>query len=121
MNAQLGSPAPGDNFELRRIAVWHANRRWIVASAAVIAFAALLLGTGNAPAELAWALGLSAGALTTVTVSRIVRGLNSLYRCPKCGTLPYQTLNEYKCGGLGPSRSDFMSPTVCPKCGTRLR
>ena len=53
--------------------------------------------------------------------SRVVRALNVLYRCPKCGVLPYQTLNEYKCGGLGPSRANFMSPTHCPKCGTRVR
>jgi len=44
-----------------------------------------------------------------------------LYRCPNCGVLPYRTLNEYKCGGLGPTRSNFMSPRACPHCGTRIR
>src|SRR5204863_10016203 len=75
----------------------------------------------NAPRDLGWVRALGAGALLAVTFTRIVRALNALYRCPNCGVLPYQTLNEYKCGGLGPSRSNFMSPTHCPKCGMRIR
>ena len=54
-----------------------------------------------------------------MTVTRIVRALNALYRCPNCGVLPCQTLNEYKCGGLGPSRSDFMSPTPFARSAVR--
>ncbi|HZP94273.1 MAG TPA: hypothetical protein VFB20_15540 [Burkholderiales bacterium] len=108
-------------FEAHRAAVWRGNRIWLLASALLIAAAALLAATPNAPSGLQWALGLAAAALSGITVARIVRGLDSLYRCPNCGTLPYQTLRDYKCGGLGPTRRDFMSPTVCPKCGTRLR
>ena len=114
-------PASSAAFEAHRSAVWRGNRFWLLASALLIAAAVLLADTPNAPAELQWTLGLGAAALSGITVWRIVRGLDGLYRCPNCGTLPYQTLRDYKCGGLGPTRRDFMSPTVCPKCGTRLR
>jgi hypothetical protein len=108
-------------FETRRAAIWKINRRWVFASAAAVALVVMFAGLANAPRDLAWALALVAGGLLAVTLTRIVRALNALYRCPNCGVLPYQTLNEYKCGGLGPTRSNFMSPTQCPKCGTRLR
>src|SRR5882762_2952613 len=108
-------------FETRRAEIWKVNRRWVFASAAAAALLVMFAGLANAPRDFAWALALGAGALLAVTFTRIVRALNSLYRCPNCGVLPYQTLNEYKCGGLGPTRSNFMSPTHCPKCGTRLR
>jgi len=108
-------------FESRRAEIWKVNRRWVFASAAAVALMVMFAGLANAPRELAWVLALGAGALLAVTVTRIVRALNALYLCPNCGMLPYQTLNEYKCGGLGPTRSNFMSPTHCPKCGTRLR
>jgi hypothetical protein len=108
-------------FETRRAAIWTVNRRWVFASAAAVALVVMFAGLANAPRDLTWALALGAGALLAVTVTRIVWALNTLYRCPNCGLLPYQTLSEYKCGGLGPTRSNFMSPTHCPKCGTRLR
>jgi hypothetical protein len=108
-------------FETRRAAIWKVNRRWVFASAAAVALLVMFAGLANAPRDLAWALALGAGSLLAVTLTRIVKALNGLYRCPNCDVLPYQSLNEYKCGGLGPSRSDFMSPTHCPKCGTRLR
>ncbi len=108
-------------FEARRAAIWKLNRRWVFASAAAVALVGMFAGLANVPRDLAWALVLGAGGLLSVTVTRIVRALNTLYRCPDCGVLPYQTLSEYKCGGLGPTRSNFMSPTHCPKCGTRLR
>ena len=108
-------------FEARRAEIWKVNRRWVFASAATAALVVMFAGLANAPRGLAWALALGAGSLVVVTLTRIVRALNALYRCPSCGVLPYQTLNEYKCGGLGPTRSNFMSPTHCPKCGTRLR
>jgi len=108
-------------FETRRAEIWKVNRSWVFASAAAVALVAMFAGLANAPRDLAWALALGAGGLLAVTVTRIVRALNALYRCPNCGVLPYQTLNEYKCGGLGPTRSNFMSPTHCPKCGTKLR
>ena len=108
-------------FETRRAAIWTVNRRWVFASAAAVALVMMFAGLANAPRDLTWALALGAGALLAVTVTRIVWALNTLYRCPNCGLLPYQTLSEYKCSGLGPTRSNFMSPTHCPKCGTRLR
>jgi hypothetical protein len=112
---------PDTTFEARRAEIWKVNRRWVFASAAAAALVAMFASLANAPRNLAWALALGAGVLLVVTLTRIVRALNALYRCPNCGTLPYQTLSEYKCGGLGPTRANFMSPTHCPKCGTRLR
>jgi hypothetical protein len=112
---------PDTTFESRRAAIWMVNRRWVFASAAAVALLVMFAGLVNAPRDLAWALALGAAVLLAVTVTRIVRALNALYRCPNCGDQPYQVLNEYKCGGLGPTRSNFMSPTHCPKCGTRLR
>jgi len=112
---------PDTTFETRRAAIWKVNRRWMVASAAAVVLVVMFAGLANAPRDLAWVLALGAGSLLAVTLTRIVKALNVLYRCPNCGALPYQSLNEYKCGGLGPSRSNFMSPTHCPKCGTRLR
>lgn len=108
-------------FEARRSAIWKANRRWVFGSVLAVALAAMLASLANAPPEFAWMLGLTAAAFLVVTAVRVVRALNALYRCPNCGLLPYQTLNEYKCGGLGPTRSDFMSPTHCPGCGAKLR
>ena len=108
-------------FESRRAEIWRVNRRWVLASAAAVALVVMLAGLVNAPRDLAWALVLGAGILLAVTVTRIVRALNALYCCPNCGVPPYQALNEYKCGGLGPTRSNFMSPTHCPMCRTRLR
>lgn len=108
-------------FETRRAEIWKVNRGWVFASASAIALVVMFAGLANTPRDLGWALGLCAGGLLAVTLTRIVRALNTLYRCPNCGVMPYQTLNEYKCGGLGPTRSNFMSPTHCPKCGTRLR
>ncbi|HWQ39342.1 MAG TPA: hypothetical protein VNM24_12170 [Burkholderiales bacterium] len=112
---------PLKSFESRRAAVWVANRPWIAASVLVACAAVLILRSAGAGDELTWALLVAAAVLCTFTAVRIVRALNGLYRCPECGTLPYQTVTDYKCGGLGPTRADFMSPTVCPKCGARLR
>jgi hypothetical protein len=81
----------------------------------------VLGGVLNLPLQLAWFAATMTAALVAVTTVRIVRALHVLYRCPECGVLPYQALNEYKCGGLGPSRSNFMSPRACPHCGTRIR
>ena len=108
-------------FEARRAAIWKVNRRWVFASAAAVALVVMFAGLANAPRDLAWVLALGAGSLLAVTLTRIVRALNVLYRCPNCGSLPYQSLNEYKCGGLGPTRANFMSPRACPHCGTRTR
>ncbi len=114
-------PTLDTTFETRRVAIWKVHRRWVFVSAAAIALVVMFAGLANAPRNLAWVLALGAGSLLAVTLTRIVRALHVLYRCPNCGVLPYQALNEYKCGGLGPTRSNFMSPTHCPKCGTRLR
>ena len=114
-------PIPDSRFEIRRAAIWQGNRNWLLASAASLALLAVLAGLDNATPQLAGALIVSAAATIGVTVARVVRALNALYRCPNCGAQPYLTLNEYKCGGLGPTRANFMSPTHCPKCGTRLR
>lgn len=111
----------GTTFEARRSAIWQANRRWVFASVLAVCAMALLAQQTNASPDLAWVVVLTAGGLVSITIARLVRALNALYRCPNCGLLPYQSVNEYKCGGLGPTRSDFMSPTACPKCGTRLR
>ena len=88
---------------------------------AAIALLPIVVSVLNMPEQLSWTAAMVTAALVAVTIARVVRALNVLYRCPNCGVLPYQTLNEYKCGGLGPSRSNFMSPTHCPKCATRLR
>jgi len=110
-----------ENFEHRRARIWRANRALIVGSVAAIALALLVAQVLNVPAQLFWLAAGAAGALAAFTVARLVRALDALYRCPNCGLLPYRTLNEYKCGGLGPTRSNFMSPRACPYCGTRIR
>lgn len=114
-------PIPDSRFEVRRAAIWQGNRHWLLASAASLALLAVLAGLDNVTPQLAGALIVAAAATIGVTIARLVRALNALYLCPNCGAQPYQTLNEYKCGGLGPTRANFMSPTHCPKCGTRLR
>ena len=116
MDRNLGTP-----FEMRRAEIWRANRLWVFASVCAVALWLMCASLANAPRDLTWMLALGASGLLAVTLTRIVRALNALYRCPNCGVMPYQTFNEYKCGGLGPTRSNFMSPTHCPKCGTRLR
>ena len=112
---------PDTTFETRRSEIWRANRGWVFASASAVALAVMFASLANAPWNLTWLIAVGAACLLAVSVTRIVRALNALYRCPHCGVIPYQTLSEYKCGGLGPTRSNFMSPTHCPKCGTRLR
>ena len=89
-----------------------------VAALALMTFVVSIL---NMPVQLFWMAAMVTAGLVAVTIARVVRALNTLYRCPKCGVLPYQTLNEYKCGGLGPTRANFMSPRACPHCGTRIR
>jgi hypothetical protein len=32
-----------------------------------------------------------------------------------------EALIEHKCGGLGPTRANFISPRACSHCGTRIR
>jgi hypothetical protein len=119
---QLTTDPPGaGSFDVRRAAVWRGNRYWLIASAAALVAAALVVFSADAPAVLRWLAGLVALGLGAYSIGRVVVGLNSLYRCPNCGTIPYQTVSDYKCGGLGPTRSDFMSPRACPKCGTPLR
>ena len=114
-------PARISNFETRRTEIWRVNRRLIFGCVAAIALMTIVASMMNMPVQLSWAAAMLSAGLVTVTIVRIVRALNGLYRCPNCGVLPYQTLNEYKCGGLGPSRSNFMSPHACPHCGTRIR
>jgi hypothetical protein len=109
------------NFEQRRIEIWRANRRMVFGCLAAIALLAIGVSMLNMPVQLYWAAAMVTAGLVAVTITRIVAALNVLYRCPKCGVLPYQTLNEYKCGGLGPTRANFMSPRACPHCGTRIR
>ena len=88
---------------------------------AAIALLPVVGSVPSMPVQLFWTAAIVTAGLIVVTISRIARALNVLYRCPNCGVLPYQTLNEYKCGGLGPSRSNFMSPRASPHCGTRIR
>ena len=109
------------NFEYRRAAIWVVNR-WLV-SACIVACALFLTlrGTLDLPAQFAWTAGMLAAGLIALTVWRVVRALHVLYRCQHCGTLPYRTLSEYKCGGLGPARANFMSPRSCPQCGAQIR
>jgi len=109
------------NFESRRAQVWRMNRTLVISSVTAIALSVIVASVLNMPAQLTWFAGGVAGALAAFTIARVVRALNVLYRCPKCGLLPYRTLNEYKCGGLGPTRSNFMSPRACPYCGARIR
>ncbi len=109
------------NFEHRRTQIWQVNRRWLFGCAASIALLVVVAGIANLPAQVCWAAIVVAAGLVAITVFRVVRALNVLYRCPNCGVLPYQALNEYKCGGLGPTRANFMSPRACPHCGTRIR
>ena len=115
------NPARISTFETRRTEIWRVNRRLVFGCVAAIALMTIVASMLNMPAQLSWAAATLTAGLVTVTIVRIVRGLNGLYRCPNCGVLPYQTLNEYKCGGLGPTRSNFMSPRACPHCGTRIR
>jgi len=109
------------SFEYRRMEIWRVNRRLLFGCAAAIALMAIVANVLNMPLQLSWTAAVLTAGLIALTITRVVRALNVLYRCPKCGVLPYQTLNEYKCGGLGPSRANFMSPRSCPDCGTRLR
>jgi predicted RNA-binding Zn-ribbon protein involved in translation (DUF1610 family) len=109
------------NFEYRRARIWRVNRPLVFGCVTAIAFVFIVADRLNMPAQVFWAVAALTGGLVAMTVIRVVRALNVLYRCPKCGVLPYQTLNEYKCGGLGPSRANFMSPRACPHCGTRIR
>jgi hypothetical protein len=97
------------------------NRRLVFCSVAALALMAGVAGMLNMPTQLSWAAAMLAGGLVAVTIVRVVRALNLLYRCPNCGVLPYRTLTDYKCGGLGPTRANFMSPRTCPQCGTRIR
>lgn len=109
------------SFELRRADIWRVNRWLIFGCVAAVALMVLVVNVLNMPVQLSWTTAMLAAALVTVTLVRVVRALDVLYRCPGCGVLPYQTLNEYKCGGFGPNRSNFMSPRACPHCGTRIR
>lgn len=108
-------------FEARRAAVWAESRPWIAGWVVVLCAAIVMLKAAGAANELTWLLAAAAAVLGAVTLMRILRGLNALYRCPNCGTLPYQSVTDYKCGGLGPTGRDFMSPGVCPKCAMKLR
>ena len=109
------------NFEYRRTAIWVVNR-WLVYVCIVVCVPLLtLMSTFNLPSQFAWTAGTLAAGLFALTMGRVVRALHLLYRCQHCGTLPYRTLNEYKCGGLGPARANFMSPRTCPQCGAQIR
>ena len=114
-------PARVSTFEFRRTEIWRVNRPLVFGCVAAIALLAIVVGILNMPVQLSWTAAMLTAGLVGVTIIRIVRALNGLYRCPNCGVLPYQTLNEYKCGGLGPTRANFMSPRACPHCGTRIR
>jgi len=108
-------------FEFRRTQIWRVNRPFVFGCVLAIALVAVVANVVNMPVQLSWTvIGLTA-ALIAMTIIRVVRALNVLYRCPHCGVLPYQTLNEYKCGGLGPNRANFLSPRACPHCGTKIR
>lgn len=109
------------DFEYRRRAIWVQNRLLVYACLVACFLLLILAEVFNIPTQLAWAEAALAAGLIALTIARVVRALNVLYRCPDCGVLPYSTLNEYKCGGLGPSRSNFMSPRACPQCGARIR
>jgi uncharacterized membrane protein len=120
MAVDASLPVAAD-FEARRSAVWAENRPWIAGWVVVFSAAIVMLRSAGAENELTWLLAAASVVLGVVTIVRVVTGLNALYRCPNCGTVPYQNVTDYKCGGLGPTRRDFMSPTVCPKCGVKLR
>jgi len=109
------------NFEYRRTEIWLVNRRLVFGCVAATALLIVVASILNMPVQLSWTAALLVAGLVAVTTFRVVKALNVLYRCPNCGVLPYRTLNEYKCGGLGPTRANFMSPRACPHCGTRIR
>jgi hypothetical protein len=108
-------------FEHHRTEIWRANRHLVFGCFAAIALLAIVVSVLNMPVQLSWTAATLTAGLVAVTIIRIVAALNVLYRCPHCGVLPYRTLHEYKCGGLGPTRANFMSPRACPHCGTRIR
>src|SRR5690242_905395 len=109
------------HFRNRRTAIWVQNRGLVYICLVLCVLLLILAGILNVPAQLAWIAGTLAAGLIVLTVARVVRALHVLYRCPNCGFLPYRMLSEYKCGGLGPARSNFMSPRTCPQCGTQIR
>lgn len=109
------------NFENRRTQIWQGNRRLVFACFVAVALLAIVVSVLNMPVQLSWTAATLTAGLIAVTIARVVSALNTLYRCPNCGVLPYRTLNEYKCGGLGPNRANFMSPRACPHCGTQIR
>lgn len=108
-------------FEHDRTEIWRANRRLVFGCFAAIGLLAIVASVLNMPVQLTLTVATVAAVLLAVTISRVVFALNVLYRCPNCGVLPYRTLNEYKCGGLGPTRANFVSPRACPHCGARIR
>ncbi len=108
-------------FERRRAEIWRDNRHMVFGCVAALALMTIVVSILNMPVQLFWMAAMVTAGLVAVTIARVVQALNTLYRCPKCGVLPYQSLNEYICGGLGPTRANFMSPRACPHCGTRIR
>ena len=65
-------------------------------------------------------LGLVSLILIGVAGIGIVVGVRRHYRCPKCNTIPMTTWAQFG-PAFGIRRDVAINPSVCPKCGARLR
>lgn len=65
-------------------------------------------------------LGLVSLILGGVAGIGIVFGVRRHYRCPKCNTIPMTTWAQFG-PAFGIRRDVAIKPSVCPKCGARLR
>jgi hypothetical protein len=128
-------------FQQRRRDTWKAIRIWIVLEALAIGGFLIAGLSKSAPAQRAgelfgafhysrsladmtlWQLNLAFGSFAAMLGAgiAITMGIQRHYRCPKCETVPMGSWTTFGPGGIGKNWGVEFNPSICRKCGARLR
>jgi hypothetical protein len=70
-----------------------------------------------------WQLNLAFGSFAAMLAAgiAITMGIQRHYRCPKCETVPMRSWTTFGPGGIGRHWGVEFNPSICRKCGARLR
>ena len=66
-------------------------------------------------------LGLISLVVGGAATIGIIVGVRRHYRCPKCDAIPMSTWGQLGPGSFGTRRGVAANPSICRKCGARLR
>lgn len=127
-------------FQKRRGQTWRAARLWLLLGSAGIIGLLMLFWTNSATKCIhnafgspkctlsmddmtPWQLNLGLIAFIGIAASiiAVTVAIQRYYRCPRCEAIPLGSWTSLGPGNFGPRWGVALNPSVCAKCGARLR